>query len=65
MGRLIVLNAYVGVRVKGSNRCDFYQCLTHSQFSINGGYYLAVMLLLNIENTGADTKWRGRNYKGF
>lgn len=63
MGRLIVPNAYVGVRVKGSERCNIYQCLAHSKFSISGYYYLAVILLLNIENTGADMKLRGRNYR--
>lgn len=63
MGRSIVPNAYVGVRVKGSERRNVYQCLAHSKFSISGYYYLVVILLLNIENTGADMKLRGRNYK--
>lgn len=41
-----------------------YQCLAYSKCSTNHYCYLVVILLLNIENTGADMKLRDRNYKG-
>lgn len=47
-------------KFKGSERCNVYQYLAHSKFSIHRYYYLVVILLLNIENTGADMKLRGR-----
>lgn len=40
-----------------------YLYLTHTKCSINAYHYLVVILLLDIENTGADRKLRGRKHE--